>query len=109
MHEISRIEQLQGWTFTHCWCGWTIAEVPSGEVYWLKAKKPALLLPDGDLDEALHSKCHVWDRQRPEKREKHHATLERRRLKAAPTAPVIEPAPTPVVVRKVVRKRKAAK
>jgi hypothetical protein len=35
------VQEIEGWTFRRCRCGFTLALTPSGAILWLKITKPA--------------------------------------------------------------------
>jgi len=65
-HLPSRSDEIDGWTFRKCVCGFQLAMTPKGEVWWLRAIQPAVKLPDWtNLLAALATHCHRFPRPRP--------------------------------------------
>src|SRR5215469_16117099 len=65
-HLPSRSDEIDGWTFRKCVCGFQLALTPKGEVWWLRAIQPAVKLPDWtNLLAALTTHCYRFPRLRP--------------------------------------------
>src|SRR5215471_517872 len=65
-HLPCRSDEIDGWTFRKCPCGFQLAMTPQGEVWWLRAIQPAVKLPDwSNLLAALATHCHRFPRPRP--------------------------------------------
>jgi len=112
LHKIAIKERLEDWVFSRCRCGFTVAEAPSGAVYWLKARRSALRLPSNDLTKALKSPYWKWDDSPPTYPDGlprwFDFRKEERAKKRKADAPAIPPTPPPVVVVKKARRTKAS-
>src|SRR5215471_8662357 len=86
-HLPCRSDEIDGWMFRKCPCGFQLAMTPQGEVWWLRAIQPAVKLPDwSNLLAALATHCHRFPRPRPV------AEREKPQPVSAPAlAPVVEP------------------
>ena len=59
------VVELEGWTFRHCRCGFSLALTPSGAIWWLRTTKEAMAIKSFKaLLRALNSNC--WAHPRPE-------------------------------------------
>jgi hypothetical protein len=59
------VVELEGWTFRHCRCGFSLALTPSGAIWWLRTTKAAMAITSFNvLLRALNSNC--WAHPRPE-------------------------------------------
>jgi hypothetical protein len=59
------VQEIEGWTFRRCRCGFSLALTPSGAILWLKITKPATEINNfKSLLRALNSNC--WVNPRPE-------------------------------------------
>src|SRR5690349_5423566 len=59
------VAELEGWTFRHCRCGFSLALTPSGALWWLRTTKEAMAINSFKmLLRALNSNC--WAHPRPE-------------------------------------------
>ena len=62
------VQEIEGWTFRRCRCGFSLALTPSGAILWLKMTKPAAELNNfKSLLRALNSNCWVHPRPEPPK------------------------------------------
>jgi hypothetical protein len=60
------VQEIEGWTFRRCRCGFTLAITPSGTILWLKITKPAIEIKNFKLLlRALNSNCLVHPRPEP--------------------------------------------
>jgi hypothetical protein len=60
------VQEIEGWTFRRCRCGFTLALTPSGAILWLKTTKPATEINNfKSLLRALYSNCWVHPRPQP--------------------------------------------
>lgn len=60
------VQEIEGWTFRRCRCGFSLALTPSGAILWLKITKPATEINNfKSLLRALNSNC--WVHPRPER------------------------------------------
>jgi hypothetical protein len=60
------VQEVEGWTFRRCRCGFTLALTPSGTILWLKITKPAVEMKNFKLLlRALNSTCLVHPRPEP--------------------------------------------
>ncbi|MBV8892806.1 MAG: hypothetical protein JO138_08485 [Acidobacteriaceae bacterium] len=60
------VQEIEGWTFRRCRCGFTLALTPSGTIFWLKITKPAVDIKNFKLLlRALNSNCLVHPRPEP--------------------------------------------
>jgi hypothetical protein len=58
------VDELEGWTFRRCRCGFSLALTPSGGIWWLRTTKAAKQLDSfKSLLRALNSNC--WAHPRP--------------------------------------------
>lgn len=59
------VQEIEGWIFRRCRCGFSLALTPSGAILWLKMTKPATEINNfKSLLRALNSNC--WVHPRPE-------------------------------------------
>ena len=59
------VQEIEGWIFRRCRCGFTLALTPNGAILWLKMNKPATEINNfKSLLRALNSDC--WAHPRPE-------------------------------------------
>jgi hypothetical protein len=59
------VQEIEGWIFRRCRCGFTLALTPKGAILWLKITKPATEINNfRSLLRALSSDC--WAHPRPE-------------------------------------------
>ena len=59
------VVELEGWTFRHCRCGFSLALTPSSAIWWLRTTKEAMEIKSFKaLLRALNSNC--WAHPRPE-------------------------------------------
>jgi hypothetical protein len=59
------VQEIEGWIFRRCRCGFTLALTPNGATLWLKITKPAMEINNfKSLLRALNSDC--WAHTRPE-------------------------------------------
>jgi hypothetical protein len=57
---------IEGWTFRRCRCGFSLAQTPSGAIWWLRTTKAAMEIKSFKLLlRALNSNC--WAHPRPER------------------------------------------
>src|SRR5215467_11410965 len=62
------VQEIEGWIFRRCRCGFTLALTPNGAILWLKITKPAIEINDfKSLLRALNSDCWVHPRPEPSK------------------------------------------
>jgi len=62
------VQEIEGWTFRRCRCGFTLALTGTGVILWLKMTKPATEISDfKSLLRALNSNCWVHPRPEPRK------------------------------------------
>lgn len=62
------VQEIEGWTFRRCRCGFTLALTPSGTILWLKITQPATEISNiKSLLRALNSTCLVHPRPEPPK------------------------------------------
>lgn len=60
------VQEVEGWTFRRCRCGFTLALTPHGTILWLKITKPAVEIKNCKLLlRALNSNCLVHPRPEP--------------------------------------------
>jgi hypothetical protein len=60
------VQEIEGWTFRRCRCGFTLALTPRGAVLWLKITQPAIEIKNFKLLlRALNSSCLVHPRPEP--------------------------------------------
>lgn len=60
------VQEIEGWIFRRCRCGFTLALTPSGTILWLKITKPAVEIKNFKLLlRALNSNCVVHPRPGP--------------------------------------------
>ena len=60
------VQEIEGWTFRRCRCGFTLALTPRGTIVWLKITKPAVEVKNFKLLLcALNSNCLVHPRPEP--------------------------------------------
>jgi hypothetical protein len=58
------IQEIEGWIFRRCRCGFTLALTPSGAIWWLRTTNGALAINSFEvLLRALNSNC--WAHPRP--------------------------------------------
>lgn len=59
-------DEIEGWTFRRCRCGFTLALSEAGRVWWLRAANPAVEIPSlGELLKALAKDCRFHLRRKP--------------------------------------------
>jgi hypothetical protein len=59
------VQEIEGWIFRRCRCGFTLALTPNGAILWLKITKPAIEINNfTSLLRAVNSDC--WAHPRPE-------------------------------------------
>ena len=59
------VQEIEGWIFRRCRCGFTLALTPQDAILWLKITKPAMEINNfKSLLRALNSDC--WAHPRPE-------------------------------------------
>lgn len=59
------VQEIEGWIFRRCRCGFTLVLTPNGAILWLKITKPAIEINNfRSLLRALNSDC--WAHPRPE-------------------------------------------
>ena len=52
------VQEIEGWIFRRCRCGFTLALTPNGAILWLKMTKPAIEINNfKSLPRALNSDC----------------------------------------------------
>src|SRR5215469_13404423 len=60
------VQEIEGWTFRRCRCGFTLALTGTGAILWLKMTKPATEISDfKSLLRSLNSNCWVHPRPGP--------------------------------------------
>src|SRR5262249_22914937 len=60
------VQEIEGWIFRRCRCGFTLALTPNRTILWLKITNPAIEINNfKSLLRALNSDCWVHPRPRP--------------------------------------------